>query len=494
MSTSSFVPRLFSLLRKVIITRREKASDHRQDDSSHRVLCETLEPRLMLSAGAVDPGTTDPPPPPPFVVGDYVSDQELFQVAPDAKGNVVFSDADRDQVTVSLSGNGTLEVYRTVESGDADAYLILLSDTDMSSKVMVKTKGAGHASTTVHDIYGLTGSVREIMGTKNVDLTGEISLAEKLKSLKLRNLQAGSRITLNRDGGSVGSSDNIMFHVSSVVAASVNTKGMPIKQIMADSWQGSMTTVQPRIVAPWIGRMLIKGAKGNKGRAKNGTSGNAGKFEADLILDGTNAPGGVALGNVLIKGNLGTADVANSWQIFGSLGMLNVEGTVNDTSILATGEIQKIMIGATRGSDFFAGVSDVFMTDVVRVPDSTDDFAAGTATTAGINSIMIRGFKGAKGAKGSKKSKGAKGAKISSSVLLEDSHFGGATLGVVKLMNFASEDTYSLTVLGDPANLQQVIYMDTADRQAGWVWSPGDEKPDSLLNDVPLNVVVEVVV
>ena len=38
--------------------------------------------------------------------------------------------------------------------------------------------------------------------------------------------------------------------------------------------------------------------------------------------------------------------------------------------------------------------------------------------------------------------------------------------------------------------LLEVIYKDSNDRKAGWVWSPGDEKPDTLVNDVPLNVVV----
>jgi hypothetical protein len=313
-----------------------------------------------------------------------------------------------------------------------------------------------------------------------VDLTGEISISEKLKSLKLRNLQAGSRITLNRDGGTVGASNNVMFHLSSAIDTSVNTNGLPIKKIIADSWQDSNADGQPQIVAPWIGGMVIKGLKANRGRAKKGIIGNPGNFEADLILDGTNAPRGTALGNVLIKGDLGKSGVANSWQIYGSMGVLNVTGTVNDTSIRATGSINKIMIGATTGSDFFAGVSDTFMLDTARVPDSADDFGS---TTAGITSVMIKGFKKSRGAK-----KGG-------SAWLTDSNFGGATLGVVKLMNYASEDTYSLTVLGDASNLHQVIYSDSNNRKDGWTWSPGDAKPDTLVNDVPLHVIeAEVVV
>ena len=137
------------------------------------------------------------------------------------------------------------------------------------------------------------------------------------------------------------------------------------------------------------------------------------------------------------------------------------------------------MIGATSGSDFLAGVSETFMTDTARVPDSFDDFGS---TTAGINSVMIKGFKK------------SRGAKQGGSAWLTDSNFSGATLGVIKLMNYASEDTYSLTVLGEASNLKQVIYSESNAKKSGWTWSPGDSRPSGLASDVPLNVVAAEVV
>ena len=136
-----------------------------------------------------------------------------------------------------------------------------------------------------------------------------------------------------------------------------------------------------------------------------------------------------------------------------SLNKLQVAGTAQNATVRTSGSMGSLLLGATNGSDFLAGIKD----GVARNAASHDDFHHPAAT---IKSVKIKGWKMPKGQ--------------SAPRFFENSCFSAATLGSISLLNvdYANdEETFGFSALdrGTGKEIKSITSKDTVSGEK-WKW------------------------
>ena len=224
--------------------------------------------------------------------------------------------------------------------------------------------------------------------------------------------------------------------------------------IRAVDWQGG------QIELAFVGTLMTSGRSDNRRTLEDET--NTGDFSADVTLSGANAPRGRVASNVTIKG-----DLTSELNFTGDVVKVFVVGTADGARVQATGSIGSLLLGASTGSDFLAGVAAGF---AGRFATDAADLIDGAASTARINSLQIRGLPVAKGTPAPR--------------FLEDSNFTAGALGTVVLKNAVDQQTYGLHTLA----VRMVKHTDTEDAAETFTWLPGRAEPDSWLLGSPIDL------
>jgi len=128
-----------------------------------------------------------------------------------------------------------------------------------------------------------------------------------------------------------------------------------------------------------------------------------------------------------------------------SLGRMSVYGTARDTTVRTAGSMGGIMLGATEGSDFLAGIDPA----VGRRPTDPGHFVN---VLASIGSVRVKGFRLPRG--------------VIPPRFVIDSNFSAATIGTVNLMNVEFDNSgnpFGLFALnqGTGREIRSVSYRDT---------------------------------
>jgi len=424
--------------------------------------------------------------------------------------------------TISISGGGI--VRATVGDGGGAIGLLEVYYGGTRSSVTIRSSGG---PTPVQDVI-VYGSLGKLTGTR-CQLLGDMTVGGLLGTLAWGDVADNHTIDINADGLAVGTRDAVTVALGRVADADLDTHGLPVKGLTVTEWvDGDDDGSAGSITAPWIGKIMAKGlagrgavvpipgdlacdlvltgadAKGNTlGSAKvagqiGGTwdltaagAGDVGTVSAKLgtdagwVLDaphstvksadaGTGTLAGtctvLTIGKVSTKGDL-TADItalgadARKGVSIGSLSAAAARGA----RVVAAGEISKIMLRESHGSDFLAGVRTELIAPDQRYAEAAGDFADVLGTPPALRGIKLLKISGQKAAAGDP------------TRFLADSNFSAPVFGAVQLANAAEGDAYGLHVLDDPLSdnprIKSISYKDTLNPPGSSSWRPGQATP-----------------
>ena len=287
----------------------------------------------------------------------------VYEVAvPILSGGTQFVDTNGDQVTVTLKGDGSGNLY-FAHDNPCDIDAIVLSGTTAGSSLTISVQGAGR-TTRITDIE-VAGSLARISAA-DADLLGDISISGSLGSLDMRDV-VGSQSAITIGDGSA----RLDARFGQIMDLSIDS-GEAISSLRATNWSQLDTDNADAITAPSLGSLVVDG-----------------DFDATLILDGQGSQRRT-LGQVRIGGNVASQD----WQVDGSVGKVSILGAV-DAFTLA---------GVTRdGLDDIAGLrlGNVMSADILATgaigPVFASQWLAGSIAGASISSLKIAGSRGVAG-------------------------------------------------------------------------------------------------
>ena len=378
---------------------------------------------------------------------------------------------DGQRVTITYAGPGVAEVFLPGPGQGIEA--IQVNGSTQKSALTIKTPNRT-SRTAVGDVF-IHGAVRSLAGV-TADLTGRLEVEGSLGKCVLGDV-VNSEIHIGpRPAGDEKTQANITLGRVRDLSIVSQT---PIKSIRAIEWLDTDST-EDVIQAPWVGSIAITG---RKAKAKAGLSALAGDMAAGVMLTDASrkqtlakatVAGSMLKGNWQIAGNLGTltlgaaasawsvhvggcvkridsrGDLGGSWAIAGSLGSLKVRGTADHARIQTSGAIGSVILGASDGSDFLAGVAGNN-----RHAEARTDFNP----AAGIKSIKITGLKTPKGTPLGR--------------FMKDTNISAATLGKASLVN-AELTGNGIYVMWQAAGgeIRSVRHRDTQYPENNWSYPP----------------------
>jgi len=276
-------------------------------------------------------------------------------------------DSDGTRATVSLSRYGVLGITLN-DAGDIDS--IIVAETTEQSNLTIKTDKGGDGEATIGHIVLQDGaSFKSIRGSK-VDLVGagitggagsyvcSITLDDVLNSADISLAGTAPKGVTITAGCIQGGTDIVL--------------GSGIKSLSATEYLGGS------LIAPWAAKITTKGNK---------RAGIAGDFGADVLLSGVGAPKGISLKSAKIAGDL---LAQTSWDMqAGLVGSLSFSGTVHQSVVRSAGNIKRLALGASDGSDFGAGVA----MNLLKSSRHVDVGDVANAPQAMIGKFTVKGLK-----------------------------------------------------------------------------------------------------
>jgi hypothetical protein len=229
------------------------------------------------------------------------------------------------------------------------------------------------------------------------------------------------------------------LRLGDVQSANVIAAG-DISSIMAIQWIGGIVEAQ-----------TLRSLRTTGQRARGNLVALAGNFQANVTLNGSANPRLMTLGSAFIVGDC----INSQWNLTGDVSRFMVRGTVLNSRLQTTGDIRSLMLGATEGSDFLAGVNKAF---AGRFSQDRADFVKEDAK---IWTISISGLRGVDPA----------------TRFVVDTHFTAGQFGNINLLN-ADLNTVGIHVLGGEENIGSIRHTDKADRDNSWVWRAGRVPPN----------------
>ncbi|MCD6304285.1 MAG: hypothetical protein J7M21_04915, partial [Planctomycetes bacterium] len=167
----------------------------------------------------------------------------------------------------------------------------------------------------------------------------------------------------------------------------------------------------------------------------------------------------------------GAEDIIGDFQgdltVTGELGTFTVLGTARNSTVCAGGSIRSIVVGATDGSDFLAGVADDTL-------DPADVQPADLAAGATIRSLTVRGWRV------------PRGQAVPRFVLA--SNFLASQFGTVRLTNAGGGESYKLHLPAED-DIRSLSHKDTQDRENTWTWRPGKPYPQQWVGSPPMRII-----
>ena len=353
---------------------------------------------------------------------------------------VTFIDSSGDVVKVKLSGPGVGTIWLSNQgSGDVSKLSVTGTTSRSTLRIAVKKTRYGQNTTSIGELE-VDGSLRSIVASQ-ASLSGDMTISGKLGVLKLGQVHSGSEIQLNTSSIALSSRDKVKIFLGRVQGARIDTHGLAILSLSAIEWLDGGSS---QIVAPWIGRLAIKGQRAN---SKKGLTWLAGNFGADLILSGVGA-GRATLGRAKIAGNL----TSQLWDVFGNIGNVRVVQAVRGTNaqrvmVRSTGNMGSLVFGSVEKADFLAGIARNGKTNA----DSASDFVNPEAS---IKSVRIKGIRG------------------SSSRFFIDSTFSAASFKTINLLNLDASNPGGIFALDTEGGteIRSIRHKDSVTRQK-WSWS-----------------------
>ncbi|NLF30950.1 MAG: hypothetical protein GX591_08700 [Planctomycetes bacterium] len=325
-------------------------------------------------------------------------------------------------VALSLTGPGTGTVVSTEGSLGVGTV-----DTTPASVLSITPLERG-ASTTLTAML-LEGSFRMI-NAPAVDLAGSAYVLGSVGTLRMHDLADGA-LLLGRSYEGGPSLDGIVaapqtpctIVLNELDGATVESALQPVKSITAARWidgDGDWDLMAPR-----VDRLTIRG-----------------DFGADLLLTGADVSARQrTLGAATITGDLLEG---SRWDVqAGQTGLVNVGGTVRQSVLRFADNVGSIIVGATDGSDFGAGVALGVLT--------ADRHALVDAPQAIIGSFTVKGLPVPKGQ--------AVGRFFADSFI-------SAGIGTLNLLNWDGQGG----LYGPADGIGRVVHRDTADRSNTWIW------------------------
>jgi len=230
------------------------------------------------------------------------------------------NDATGKPVSFTLKGHGV----GMVTVGDSGFASLVLTGTDVKTKVIIST--ADGAETTITNI-SVDGSLGTLMA-KTTDLSGNVTVTGSVGRLIFDDVVNPGVITI---GSTTNAKAGTTLKFDRVSDLSINS-AMPIKSIVATRWLSADTLVD-EIHAPWLDKLTI---------AEN--------FSADLDLTGLRAPR-ATLGNAKIGGRI----VSGDWQIVGDTGSVAADAIASAWSAEFTGYVKQLRVNHDASGDITAG-------------------------------------------------------------------------------------------------------------------------------------------
>jgi len=351
-----------------------------------------------------------------------------FGQIPGRKGSVplTFTDTDGTRVTMKLSGQGT----GTLSFLNGQYSLTLTGTTSASTLTITTSKpkngagGSGRFTLADLTISGANGIKAIVAST--TDMSDAVTIDGAISKLTLGNVTGA--LTIGQAAAVTLAATVSLGQVNNLVLAAA----IPLTSLMVQNWTGGSIT------GTTLGRLTDKGSlnanillTGSAAAQTLGSitvtqqitggtwtiAGNAGTVTAKAAtnLNVTLTPNGAAIGN-LSSLTLSDATATNSLQFAANalnslkisgdllnstitlsqavdpkltaLNTLTVGGTMTNSSLRSTGNINSITVGALDHTLLFAGVNDT----VTSLPTDETDFVAGDRPT--IAQLNIKGISG----------------------------------------------------------------------------------------------------
>ena len=410
----------------------------------------------------------------PIVTGDRI-------VLPFANDGLLFAEARNliEQITISkkakiVDGDGNT-ISISVKNAIVYVNRIATDDGEVL-EIKVAADGSGKASVNISAKQEIEISNILVEGNlksfsvKKANLVGDMTVTGTLGKLKLNDVSDGT-ISIGAapaDGKGV----SITLGVATDVTIDSQT---PIKSIKAIEWNDTDRDANganaDQLIAPWVGKLSTKGHR---------KSGIAGDWEADLLLDGANAPKGITLKSAKIAGSLGGA----YWDVVGNLGKVTVRRAVENSVISASDDIASLKLGAVWNSRFFAGCTDEVADADLAILEDFDHVASAdeyTNSQARIGAINVSGWTDPQG--------------LSAIHSVINTNFSAATFGKVMLKNVQTDNlidggnvSFGLFVLDDPASdgeeIKSLRYSQPNGKLIRWSLEDGELADGDLVIDM----------
>jgi predicted outer membrane repeat protein len=236
-----------------------------------------------------------------------------------------YDNANGDPVKVTLSGNGSAQLYFDTLN-DADPALVEVFNTDAKTKVKIDSP---ESLADLGDII-VYKSIGEFNAAKS-QLDADVHIFGTASKLVFADVQGGHNILIDGAGKTSKSAVSI---VMAYVSETTLTSAIPISLLQVIRWDDDAGGTDV-ITAPRLDKLLATGQKNV----------DSGDFEANLEITGAQQDlDKPVLGTVTIAGDL--FDVA--WDIAGSIGTMTV-GSMTDSLIEAADDFKSLTVKDPNG-------------------------------------------------------------------------------------------------------------------------------------------------
>ncbi len=278
-----------------------------------------LEFRLV-SAGAVNAQVS--------IDNVRIKASNFIDLIAQGRDKVEYVDGQGNDVTVSISGNGTA-IVRVPDIGNqpvGDAFQISVTGSDDRTSLSVSVKGPT-GITRVGRII-VEGSVNQIKADK-VDLSRELTVTGIAKNVRLHDVTGEATITVEGQGADDRDKTTYQFNVINDL---VLISGIAINSFTATEWTDTPGSTRDLLQGTSLNRMTIKG---------NSRDNVHGRFEADLDLEDPDAR--MVLGNTSIAGPVDGVMA----DIIGDVGNLTFKSSVSNSTFMVASKVNKFGVSGS---------------------------------------------------------------------------------------------------------------------------------------------------
>jgi len=377
----------------------------------------------------------------------------------DPDGTLALTTDEGTSVLFSIEGQGTGWLYHfggIAFDTPLDVSRLVLAGTNAQTDLKIHPDGA----VVLGDVLVNGGSLHAILAP-TTDLIGNVEVATgSLAELHMQNASDGV-LTV----GVLPPGATLNVNLQQVTDFGIDS-AIPIYRLTAVDWVNTDAQAD-EVIVPWVRNLKTTGRRAN---GRLGIEASDGDFDADLTASGAGLPAdSLVLDKADIKGSVG-----GHWQLDGPAGTIFARGgmqggtielnhdptsatpallrgnfgIVNGSSILSTGNLWNLKIGAMVDSNLFAGVINWLPGDGLPDLDTQID----TASPAYIRRLNVRGAR-------------VNGWYVDS---FDNSNIAAYSLGTVSIRNASVTNTgveYGISAW----QAGKIVYCDR-DRVNNWAW------------------------